>query len=409
MIGLFEKNAVLNENAKEITKIEKILVILIFLFELNPSLASFNVIQYSLLALLAFFATANGGVRLNSFLKWFGVFCVYSFFSFAWAVNVDRDVIGTLLLMVKILIVFLFLSNRKINFSWLLNAFIFVNLLDVIILLLNMDFTPLFVYGHRIGHPVIWGATWGINSICPMFAMGASFAGLLMLCPKRLYLRIFYFAVMVIEMLPVMFLGSRQSMLIFAIALLFFIFFNSKLTLNAVIKRLLFISFIAVFFLVLLSMDIFRTSIIDRFIASLNSSSESDSERLRYISSGIEFFLDRPILGNGLNNFHVLMGWSSGYSHNTFIEVLSGLGLIGFIVFHSFVPVFFVLFSKNKDRWVRNVSFAFCLLFFVFEFVIITYTAFHLMFLVWLSFSLLESGAKKPALSSNREIFNVIA
>ena len=58
--------------------------------------------------------------------------------------------------------------------------------------------------------------------------------------------------------------------------------------------------------------------------------------------------MENPLLGYGLNNYH-LFHWSGVYSHNNYIEVLVSLGIIGFIIYYSiFINSATVLIKKRE-------------------------------------------------------------
>jgi len=55
------------------------------------------------------------------------------------------------------------------------------------------------------------------------------------------------------------------------------------------------------------------------------------------IQYGIEWFKESPFFGYGLENFRVLNSIDYGnnvYAHNNFIEILVGLGLVGFLIYY---------------------------------------------------------------------------
>ena len=73
----------------------------------------------------------------------------------------------------------------------------------------------------------------------------------------------------------------------------------------------------------------------------LGAGTEEGSINLRntMIEYGIEWFKSKPILGYGMDNYRVLYGASTGwttYSHNNYIELLVGMGLIGTVIYYSF-------------------------------------------------------------------------
>lgn len=70
--------------------------------------------------------------------------------------------------------------------------------------------------------------------------------------------------------------------------------------------------------------------------------------RSNFVESGLRYFMDAPIHGHGANQFRILYAKETGfqtYSHNTFIELLVGLGSIGCMMFVYF------LWKIAKKSW----------------------------------------------------------
>ena len=74
--------------------------------------------------------------------------------------------------------------------------------------------------------------------------------------------------------------------------------------------------------------------------ADSHSVDRSLVERQFYIDRGIELFDEQPLLGYGGNNFIEYMEeinyYHVAYSHNNYVELLSTLGIVGFIIYYSF-------------------------------------------------------------------------
>jgi len=81
--------------------------------------------------------------------------------------------------------------------------------------------------------------------------------------------------------------------------------------------------------------------------AQFESGSRFDStgHRKRLLELGLTVFQDKPLFGYGLNNYRLL---SEGgyYAHNNFIELLVGVGLIGFSLFYYIYFYIFTLIYK---------------------------------------------------------------
>lgn len=70
---------------------------------------------------------------------------------------------------------------------------------------------------------------------------------------------------------------------------------------------------------------------------SLTGQNTDATVRLLMISSGLRGFLNSPIFGNGIDNGRIFSLASTGfdvYLHNNFVELLAGVGIVGFILYY---------------------------------------------------------------------------
>jgi O-antigen ligase len=166
---------------------------------------------------------------------------------------------------------------------------------------------------------------------------------------KRVYLFAIFF-----EFIPLFFFDSRMGLLISIIGIFLFLFFDKKITpklltiisTGALILILIIFTFNENFALQLKEMLLF-----------FSTSELKDSNlisRKQFIATGFEIFKRYPILGIGLNNFRFYSELHNGidlYSHNNYIEILSGLGIIGFIIYYwIFLRILFRLLIAYRKK-----------------------------------------------------------
>lgn len=90
----------------------------------------------------------------------------------------------------------------------------------------------------------------------------------------------------------------------------------------------------------------------------------SNEGRIRFYELGWLDFIQNPISGLGINGFQVRHG---NYSHSAYIEVLSGTGIIGAVLyFTSYVSSFVKLWKKMRDKTQTFFELRQCRLIFVF-------------------------------------------
>lgn len=106
-------------------------------------------------------------------------------------------------------------------------------------------------------------------------------------------------------------------------------------------------------------------------------------KRVYMFNLGMEMFKKRPILGYGVNNYRVLLyeakGWQT-YSHNNFIEIVVGTGILGAIGYYGMFAV--VLWKLRKAK-----------------------TPYQCLFLSWLTASLAVEGI---AVQYYSKLFHII-
>ena len=92
-----------------------------------------------------------------------------------------------------------------------------------------------------------------------------------------------------------------------------------------------------------------------RFEESINAllgqagGDSSTLSRMSFIETGWRLFMDKMFVGYGVNNFAYVSGFGM-YSHNNFIEILVGLGLVGFVLYYSMYLTAFKNISKEKTN-----------------------------------------------------------
>lgn len=109
--------------------------------------------------------------------------------------------------------------------------------------------------------------------------------------------------------------------------------------------------------------------------ASSHSVDRSLAERQFYIEQGLDLFERHPLLGYGGNNFIEYMEEINyhhvAYSHNNYVELLSTLGIVGFIIYYSFWIyvgwcMIKICIQKLKKKQKDPLLFLFIILFIIF-------------------------------------------
>lgn len=146
-----------------------------------------------------------------------------------------------------------------------------------------------------------------------------------------------YLGYISVASLLVILLGSRRSILILVLCSSFFMIFSSKNIVKK-IKWALFSLLLVIFvFYIMLNVPALYNIIGRRFINMLHgitSGSPIDQSRNELIQIGLKLFVEKPLWGWGVGNYAFVSGMGV-YSHNNYIELLSTVGLLGFLLYYS--------------------------------------------------------------------------
>ena len=86
-----------------------------------------------------------------------------------------------------------------------------------------------------------------------------------------------------------------------------------------------------------------------------DTSGEEDTSRVTLFQYGMNWFLDNPILGVGINNFRVLstktseFAGMSFYAHNNYVELLVDIGIVGIVIYYSAYYYLYLNLRKYND------------------------------------------------------------
>ena len=114
---------------------------------------------------------------------------------------------------------------------------------------------------------------------------------------------------------------------------------------------------------------------LEALTASVTGRGKVDSSTLlreKYIKVGTKAFKKSPIIGYGVNTYREINKVETGhhtYSHNNFIEVAVGLGIIGLLAYYwiylYLIARFIKLFIRKKVNFLMSILFVLCVLYLV--------------------------------------------
>lgn len=126
----------------------------------------------------------------------------------------------------------------------------------------------------------------------------------------------------------------------------------------------------------------------------------STGERKYFIELGWGLFKDKPLFGYGLDNFRE---FAHTYSHNNYIELLVGVGLVGMMIFYS---IYFFLVKKilrMKDAFLKTIFLVIVCIILLMDFALVSYRNKILLFLLLFIFVIVELENKYKIKSVDNE------
>lgn len=310
---------------------------------------------------------------INPFSVLFTLFTAYAFFSTLWS-PVKEDALLAVRAFFRILIMSVLMYNyldTQGKKDLLLSAFVVAGLAASFYYLLHYGF-KVFLDGMRSGNRMGVGIS-SINYVSVMLMLASVIALWFVFYRKKWWDIVPAFICCFVAMGT----GSRAAVICLMVGLvaLLFLSFKGKWKL---ITPLLFVLIIVVSFFVI-KLPPFKSvySRMSTFLAVFTSNGKVDGSsavRIKMIGWGFEQFLKTPLFGLGVASGSVVMGeHGEGLAlyHNTYIEVLACLGIIGFVLFFSMVfypmiKLFKPAMERKDDAVIATVMLVMLLVAFVF-------------------------------------------
>lgn len=275
----------------------------------------------------------NNTINYKDFILYSISFLLFTFLSYLWSYNPNDTLIFSKLLMKSIIISLLYtqlitsLKDLRIAFLGLGIG----SLIYVIIYISLIDFDSL---GDGRLQQFKDGST--IIPNLNLVGIFGCFSFTYFLFSYFINKNKIYIIASLISFLCVALLGSRKSILIMILSI---ILLFPKLGIRYRIFLIFLVLIIGICTVYFIPSE-YLQFIINRFgsLIAEDSLDSSDKHRLEIIENSINFIEMNPFIGNGYYNFSALnynYYGSKLYSHNNFIEIFVGVGIIGFILFYS--------------------------------------------------------------------------
>lgn len=323
-------------------------------------------------------------VPLNTI--WYFIFFILAEVSALWAYSPENAVSSYLRLMIFLLVICLGITqyvDTTAQAERILKIFVFSALT---LSLVQFAFTPVNEWFNGfLGSEVGGNNTNNFGYTVAMSAISAFYFAYV----KNLRS---YYIYTVIFITCCLLSSSRKSLILSIIGIIFLILFAVKKK-NRFWHLLLITVFASTSFMLLFEIEILYNIIGKRFESMLefyitgNTTSEgSISLRVYFIEFAKILLEEKPAFGHGFANFLTVIASESnlnmGYAaHNNYWEILSDLGIVGFIVYYWFYVYLLiklvVKLIKEKENTITSISLAMLATQLIFEYNIVTMSSFY--------------------------------
>lgn len=281
---------------------------------------------------------------------WFTVFITFGLMSAMWAISPANVFHKTLQLVINLALVVILTGTveDKDDLQRIYSFFSTSGVLLSFILFFTSSYGEATRYsrlGSQIGNTNVIGYNILCSAICSFILYKKT---------KRKKYIIF----ILINILAIVFAGSRKTILAIPIMIVVYFVFQKKARIREKIKEVA----IALLALIALGVLVFCNPYIYNIVGVrlvdmvdfINGDSVSDhsiNERSDMISIGLSWTEESPVIGHGLDNYVVMYQKKYGldlYAHNNYIELLVDLGVVGLIIYYAFS--FYMIASYLKLR-----------------------------------------------------------
>ena len=325
------------------------------------SIFGLNIVFEYYLSVLLFFITfyqilyrRDFNIKEMGFAIWYAVFLAFCALSVLWAINSGESMLQIQRMIYKFLVLFSVVYYVKDEHR-------FLNILKIQIVALSYMVVRLMMLGslqlfarHSISVDLFDVANRHFNTVGGMLIFGVIISVYLYKQTKRLSFLIplpFFYYILLVT-------GSRKSIFLSVFSLL--IWYALSKGIKKIYLSLFIIGVSVVVFISYINSGLpganMMKFLVDGFLSDRGDS--SFNSRMFFINTAQEMFKRKPLFGWGLHSFSSYIflyhATRAAHVHNNYLEILSGLGIVGFSIYYFiylkiFIPGIKELKSKNID------------------------------------------------------------
>ena len=286
---------------------------------------------------LFFCLTSRLKLRVEPFIYLYCIFFFWCLVSVLWARNVDL-VISMGFRMAIVVVAIFFTINLQDKKNSIVKSGYYGLLFGVVV---NV---PLTLFGSLYISERFSGTTINPNHI----SLLSGFVIFLSIVNRKNLNKLIFISIIILSSYLIIQSGSRKGLILVFVSLCMLIFNISDRKIVTTYSFILTAFSFSLFIIFVNNLDYFSTlhpifeRLYDLTHINVNDLSKegfggdnSSRWRMIFIVEGFNIFQQYPFTGIGLDNFKTLYS-EDLYSHNNYIEILSTLGLVGFIIYYSF-------------------------------------------------------------------------
>lgn len=378
-------------------------IVFFFSVALNPEWSANPILWWmSFFTVLVVIIVTNNfkiNFAINSFKIWGISFWGICFISIVYAMN--RSVSFNCIKTLTILFIILFLVDAEIDSQDELETYMKLFLLSLftmmIYVLFKVDLKSFQLTQHGEATTGLWNGN-DVGMKCALFIIIALY---FWDNNKKIIQRMVMVISMSIAFVLVYFTASRKAflMVVIGISLFYYLKHPTKKIRNLIV---IFIGIYIVYMLLMNNTTLYNAIgwRIEGALALFNKSGKVDSSALlreKYINVGIAAWKKSALWGYGIDNFRIINLEATGhltYSHNNFVEMLVGVGGIGFLIYYSYyiklLYEYIKIYVKHCENQILNVVAICFVLMFLMQFAVVSYSAIEQGLLILFMFKAVE-------------------
>lgn len=344
-------------------------MLLFFSVAVNPDWSASSVFWWSSVAVaLGTFIIKNHycvAFRPTHFKVWLLAFLGICLVSMVFAI--DRATVFNSLKTLVVLTLMLCILDEEIRTQEQLGTYMKLFMIAVVIMMIYVCLTINLVNFQLAQHGEASMGRWNGNDVgmkCAIFMLLALY---FLDTDKRRAVRFMLIAASGLALVLLYFTASRKAVLIVMLGFSMYYYLKHP---NKRVRNLLVITAgVYIAYLLVMNVPALYNSIgwrIEGAIAIVTGSGVADSSALlrsRYIEVGLEAFKKEPIFGYGIDNYRFINLRETGhltYSHNNFIDILVGVGAVGFLIYYYYyvelIGSFCRMYFKRQNSLLLSIT-----------------------------------------------------